>query len=213
MVIEAMPEVIQEFPAARLEIIGTGPYEGRLKGLARELGVENSVDFRGLMGHRELFANLSRGGIALAPYVDDPDSMGRIKARVPSVCGTEETGWALPCLPFVGPDMGIFMVPEVDANVWVEFEQGDIRFPIWSGGWWSTGSDVPNGATPQQVLLAATKNAAELCGVGDDLGTIEVGKLADMIAVAENPLEDVANVRKLRLVFKEGRVVSDKRRS
>ena len=86
----------------------------------------------------------------------------------------------------------------------------DIR-PLRDAALLEMGCWARNGATPQQILLAATKNAAELCGVGDDLGTIEVGKLADMIAVAENPLDDVANVRKLRLVFKEGRVVSDKR--
>jgi imidazolonepropionase-like amidohydrolase len=59
--------------------------------------------------------------------------------------------------------------------------------------------------------LAATRNAAALCGVADDLGTIEVGKLADLIVVQASPLEDIQNVRKLLLVMKEGRVVSDKR--
>jgi imidazolonepropionase-like amidohydrolase len=49
------------------------------------------------------------------------------------------------------------------------------------------------------------------CGVGAELGTVEMGKLADLIVVAANPLEDIANVRHLQLVLKEGRVVSDKR--
>ena len=71
---------------------------------------------------------------------------------------------------------------------------------------------VRDGATPWQTLLAATKHAATLCGAGDDLGTIEVGKLADLIVVAANPLENIDHVRRLLLVLKEGRVVSDKRR-
>jgi len=71
---------------------------------------------------------------------------------------------------------------------------------------------VRDGATPWQTLLAATKHAAALCGAGDDLGTIEVGKLADLIVVAANPLENIDHVRRLLLVLKEGRVVSDKRR-
>jgi len=71
---------------------------------------------------------------------------------------------------------------------------------------------VRDGATPWQALLAATKHAAALCGAGDDLGTIEVGKLADLIVVAANPLENIDHVRRLLLVLKEGRVVSDKRR-
>jgi hypothetical protein len=44
------------------------------------------------------------------------------------------------------------------------------------------------------------------------LGTVEVGKLADLIVVGANPLEDITtNVRRLQLVLKEGRAVSDKR--
>ena len=70
---------------------------------------------------------------------------------------------------------------------------------------------VRDGATEWQAIQAATKNAAELCGVGDKLGTIEAGKLADLIVVAENPLDDITNARKLMLVVKDGRVVSDKR--
>ena len=50
-----------------------------------------------------------------------------------------------------------------------------------------------------------------MCGVGAELGTVEVGKLADLIVVGANPLEDITNVRRLQLVLKEGRIVSDKR--
>jgi imidazolonepropionase-like amidohydrolase len=50
-----------------------------------------------------------------------------------------------------------------------------------------------------------------VCGVGAELGTVEVGKLADLIVVGDNPLEDITNVRRLQLVLKEGRLVSDKR--
>ena len=70
---------------------------------------------------------------------------------------------------------------------------------------------VRDGATPWQALLAATRHAADLCGVGDDLGTVEPGKLADLIVVAADPLENITNLRRLLLVLKEGRIVSDKR--
>jgi imidazolonepropionase-like amidohydrolase len=43
------------------------------------------------------------------------------------------------------------------------------------------------------------------------LGTVEAGKLADLIVVGANPLDDITNVRQLQLVLKEGRVVSDNR--
>jgi imidazolonepropionase-like amidohydrolase len=70
---------------------------------------------------------------------------------------------------------------------------------------------VRDGATPWQTLIAATRHGAEICGVGAELGTVEVGKLADLIVVGANPLDDITNVRQLQLVLKEGRVVSDKR--
>jgi imidazolonepropionase-like amidohydrolase len=47
--------------------------------------------------------------------------------------------------------------------------------------------------------------------VGRDLGTVEAGKLADLIVVRENPLDDIDNVRTLEMVFKGGRLVADHR--
>jgi imidazolonepropionase-like amidohydrolase len=87
----------------------------------------------------------------------------------------------------------------------------DIR-PLKDAALLEMGLWVRDGASPWQTLLAATRHAAMVCGVGDQLGTIEAGKLADLIAVGSNPLADIDNVRDLRLVLKEGRVVSDKRR-
>ena len=86
----------------------------------------------------------------------------------------------------------------------------DIR-PLKEAALLEMGLWVKDGATPWQTLLAATRHAAALCGVGADLGTVEVGKLADLIVVEANPLEDIHNLRGLRLVFKAGRIVSDKR--
>ena len=86
----------------------------------------------------------------------------------------------------------------------------DIR-PLKDAALLELGLWVAAGATPWQALLAATRHAAALCGVGDDLGTIEPGKLADLIVVAADPLEHIGNLRRLLLVLKEGRIVSDKR--
>jgi type VI secretion system secreted protein VgrG len=68
--------------------------------------------------------------------VTDPDSQGRIKAYVPRLLGEAETGWAMPCAAYAGPDQGIYMIPDVGAGVWIEFEAGDLSRPIWSGMWW-----------------------------------------------------------------------------
>jgi imidazolonepropionase-like amidohydrolase len=78
--------------------------------------------------------------------------------------------------------------------------------PLLEMGLW-----VKDGATPWQALVAATRDAAEVCGVGQDLGTVEVGKIADLIVVRDNPLDDVDNLRALDLVIKDGRIVADHR--
>ena len=71
---------------------------------------------------------------------------------------------------------------------------------------------VKDGATNWQALIAATKNAAELCGLGSDLGTVEVGKLADLVIlnaefleVPEDEIDDIAAV----MTFVGGMVVYD----
>jgi len=69
----------------------------------------------------------------------DPEQLGRLKLRVPSVLGNDVvTGWAMPCVPYGGDaNQGFLFIPEKDAGVWVEFEEGDLEFPIWVGTFWS----------------------------------------------------------------------------
>jgi hypothetical protein len=72
----------------------------------------------------------------------DPMQQGRIQASVPAVSQVLST-WALPCVPITGRQQGVFIVPQVGANVWIEYEAGDPQFPIWSGGFWGSAADVP----------------------------------------------------------------------
>jgi type VI secretion system (T6SS) baseplate-like injector VgrG len=78
----------------------------------------------------------------LVSKIDDPSNLGRLKANVPELLGTVETGWALPCAPYAGAGMGFYTVPPVGAGVWIEFEAGDVSRPIWSGSWWGD-NDLP----------------------------------------------------------------------
>jgi imidazolonepropionase-like amidohydrolase len=66
---------------------------------------------------------------------------------------------------------------------------------------------VLSGVSEMDALIAATRNCADLCSVLDKLGTVEKGKLADLVVVAENPLENISNIRKVKLVFKDGIMV------
>jgi uncharacterized protein involved in type VI secretion and phage assembly len=73
----------------------------------------------------------------------DPMQMGRIQVRVPDVLGDAMSSWAMPCFPLAGPQMGHYVVPPVGAGVWVEFEQGDPSYPVWTGCWYGSASEVP----------------------------------------------------------------------
>lgn len=67
----------------------------------------------------------------------DPQKQGRIKVKVPQITGSQVINiWALP-KSYAGTDSGFFAVPEIGDGVWVEFELGNPRFPVYSGGWWS----------------------------------------------------------------------------
>lgn len=81
---------------------------------------------------------------------NDPEKLGRIKLTVPALLGQETSDWALPCMPCGGlADQGWFCVPEVGAQVWVEFEAGDLHHPIWVGTFWQQGADVPSEVADQ----------------------------------------------------------------
>ncbi|MDQ6966565.1 MAG: phage baseplate assembly protein V [Mariprofundaceae bacterium] len=74
----------------------------------------------------------------------DPEHRGRLCLIIPSVLGEEVTGWALPCLPFGGlAGQGLFTVPEPGAQIWVEFEEGELSNPIWTGTFWQQDGDAP----------------------------------------------------------------------
>lgn len=63
---------------------------------------------------------------------------------------------------------------------------------------------VKSGIPEAAVLRFATINAATALRVDDDLGTIEAGKIADLVILSGNPLEDIRNTRNARIVFKDG---------
>jgi uncharacterized protein involved in type VI secretion and phage assembly len=76
--------------------------------------------------------------------IQDPLMTMRIKASVPDVYGDGTSGWAMPCAPFGGSQVGLFALPTVGAGVWIEFEHGDPDYPIWSGCWWGGQSEMPS---------------------------------------------------------------------
>jgi len=63
------------------------------------------------------------------------------------------------------------------------------------------------GMTPMQVVVAATRNAAQMCNLGQELGTLEPGKVADLVVVDGNPLDDLSSLGSVRMVVHRGTVI------
>lgn len=130
-------------------------------------------------------------------FVDDnadPDQLGRLRLRVPSVLGDAVTGWALPCLPYGGLDgQGSFFIPDISARVWVEFEEGRLDAPIWVGTY--PRADVPPPADGQKeppttrILQTATGHKLQF----DDEEGAEVLRLTHANTASELAMTEDGN--------------------
>lgn len=122
----------------------------------------------------------------------DPQNLGRIQVSVPAVLGQGRLSWAMPCTPYAGKDIGLFAIPPVGSNIWVEFEGGDLDSPIWSGCFWGEG-ELPENARvsePEKVQVFRTEGiTCTLSNLGSNKGvTLEVES-----PVVERPLKLVFN--------------------
>jgi uncharacterized protein involved in type VI secretion and phage assembly len=108
----------------------------------------------------------------------DPQQRGRIQAIVPDVSGLIPTSWAMPCLPIAGKQSGVYVVPQIGAGVWMEFEQGDPDYPIWTGCFWGIVAEVPalsltgNPVSPSIVLQTGLQNAVVVSDLAGPTGGI-----------------------------------------
>jgi hypothetical protein len=88
----------------------------------------------------------------------DADTL-RIKAKVPA------------CVPYAGSNVGVAFLPEEGSGVWIEFEGGDVSYPIWVGCYWRSG-EQPSDATPTVKAIVTTSPLKIL--LDDDSGTITI---------------------------------------
>lgn len=108
----------------------------------------------------------------------DPQQIGRLMVQVPDLAGLVPSTWAMPCLPVAGKQMGVHVVPQVGAGVWVEFEQGDPDYPIWVGGFWGIAAEVPAlalagvPANPSIVLQTSLQNTVAISDLPGPTGGI-----------------------------------------
>jgi hypothetical protein len=102
-------------------------------------------------------------GVVVNPV--DPELRGRMLVQVPDVWGPNVSSWAHPCLPWGGMSLGMYVIPAVGANVWVEFLHGDPDWPIWTGFWWGKLTDPPPSTkltvpgVPQVAMESLLKHA------------------------------------------------------
>lgn len=122
----------------------------------------------------------------------DPLNMGRIRARVSDVFGEDESGWALPALPYAGNGVGLFLIPPRDASVWIEFEHGDSEYPIWTGCFWAQGEPPASPAVPDMKVL---KTDVATITINDSAGSggITVETTAGMKIVMDSSSIEVTN--------------------
>ncbi|MEN4923057.1 phage baseplate assembly protein V [Achromobacter spanius] len=122
----------------------------------------------------------------------DPMQMGRLQVQVPDVLGLGISSWALPCVPFAGQQSGAFVLPQVGAGVWVEFEQGKPDYPIWVGGFWGSAAEVPALAlaglpvSPSIVLQTGGQNTLMISDLpGPTGGILLKTKTGAMISISD----------------------------
>jgi uncharacterized protein involved in type VI secretion and phage assembly len=101
----------------------------------------------------------------------DPNNLGRIRAKVPDVLGDEESGWAMPSVPYAGNSVGLFLIPPTNALVWIEFEHGDPDYPIWSGCFWAD-NEVP--VSPASADKKVLKTGAGTITLDDTQGSTSI---------------------------------------
>ncbi|MGH9928212.1 MAG: phage baseplate assembly protein V [Pyrinomonadaceae bacterium] len=153
----------------------------------------------------------------------DPENRGRLKLSVPSVLGGDVvSAWALPCAPYGGAaDQGFFFIPEVEAAVWVEFEAGNLDYPVWVGTFWAKpggASEVPKPGDSQspptrKIIRTLKGNSIEM----EDKDSEEVfiityndGSKTNVVTMDKNGIAIVdANENKVTL-DSSGVVIEDK---
>ncbi len=94
----------------------------------------------------------------------DPMQIGRVIAQVPDVLGETPSSWAMPCVPAAGIQAGCFIVPPIGSQVWIEFEQGNPAYPIWTGGFWGVVAAVPVLATSSPAIPPGQNTVLQTTG-------------------------------------------------
>lgn len=130
----------------------------------------------------------------------DPKGLGRLMVDVASVPGASPDAWANPCVAFAGSSLGVFALPPRDANVWVQFEEGNPEDPIWIGGFWDDLSRPP--AMPPLEMTKVLKTSGVTLTITDVPGAARVELTTDTgakIAIGPEGIEITNGLASIKL--------------
>jgi uncharacterized protein involved in type VI secretion and phage assembly len=156
------------------------------------LGTLLDIEMR---GNPEATGRLFGVVVGIVTNNQDPDGGGRVKVRFPWLSDTEESFWARVAAPMAGGGRGAYFLPEVDDEVLVSFEHGDLRFPYVLGALWN-GKDAPpaDNSDGKNNLRVIKSRSGHVIKLNDEDGkeTIEIvdksGKNSIVIDTAKNTL-------------------------
>ncbi len=100
------------------------------------------MNFFDALLERDHTARITGVVVGVVTNNQDPDGLGRVKVKFPWLSDTDESYWARIVSPMAGNERGLYCLPEVDDEVLVVFEHGDVRFPYVLGALWN-GKDKP----------------------------------------------------------------------
>jgi hypothetical protein len=124
---------------------------------------------------------------------DDPENLGRIQVIIPTLTNElTHVKWAWPKNQFAGNNYGIQLLPVKGDVVWVEFENGNARFPLWTHGHYGTGEKPEEFASPQvygfkspkgQIIIIDDRDGVEkiIINQGDNAGLVDVIPLTEKL--------------------------------
>ena len=131
--------------------------------------------------------------VAVVTNNQDPDGVGRVKLRFPWLSDTDESQWARIAAPMAGKDRGAYFLPEVDDEVLVAFEQGDIHYPYVLGALWNSVDTPPaSNGDGKNNLRVLKSRSGHIVKLNDEDGkeTVEIvdktGKNSIVIDTAGN---------------------------
>lgn len=129
------------------------------------------MSFFNLLVERDDTTRISGVVVGMVTNNQDPEGLARVKVRFPWLSAEDESAWARMATPMAGNDRGLYFLPEVDDEVLVAFEHGDMRFPYVLGALWNGKDKSPaDNADGKNSLRVIRSRSGHLIRLNDEDG-------------------------------------------